>query len=104
VKTTNVGIMDTNVKISISEHGFEVHNTKNKIPNKKYEPEVVVEDKVYLDTYYKHQPKSLVVNETPTKIKTHGLHVAGWTLTKDQQLMKFNLGTNAKPLMVEINA
>jgi hypothetical protein len=43
------------------------------------------------------------MNETPTKIKTHGLHVAGWTLTKDQQLMKLNMGINAKSLMVEIN-
>jgi len=63
-----------------------------------------VDDKVYLDTYYRHQPKSLLVNETLAKIKTHGLHVAGWTLIKDQQLMKLNLGINAKPLMVEINA
>jgi hypothetical protein len=43
------------------------------------------------------------MNKTPTKIKTHGLHVAGWTLTKDQQLMKLNMGINAKSLMVEIN-
>jgi hypothetical protein len=27
-----------------------------------------------------------------------------WTLTKDQQLMKFNLGTNEEPHMVKINA
>jgi hypothetical protein len=28
----------------------------------------------------------------------------GWTLTKYQQLMKLNMGTDAKPQMVKINA
>jgi hypothetical protein len=31
MKTTNVGIMDTDVKTSISEQGFEVQGTKKKI-------------------------------------------------------------------------
>ncbi len=30
--------------------------------------------------------------------------MVAWTLTKDQQIMKFNLGTNVKPLLVKINA
>jgi hypothetical protein len=46
MKTTNVGIMDTYVKTSISEQGFEVLNTKEKIPNNIYEPKVVLEEKV----------------------------------------------------------
>jgi hypothetical protein len=37
------------------------------------------------------------MDETPTKIKTHELQIVGWTLTKDQQLMKLNMGTNAEP-------
>jgi hypothetical protein len=28
-----------------------------------------IEDKVYLKTYYSHQPGNVVVDETPTKIK-----------------------------------
>jgi len=32
------------------------------------------------------------MDETPTKIKAHELQIARWTLTEDQQLMKFNLG------------
>ncbi len=44
------------------------------------------------------------MDETPTKIKTQGLQINGWTLSEDQQLMKLNLGTNAKPQMVKINA
>ncbi len=44
------------------------------------------------------------MDETPTKIKAQGLQIARWTLIKDQQLMKLNLGTNAKPQMVKINA
>jgi hypothetical protein len=34
---------------------------------------------------------------TPTKIKAHELQIVGWTLTKEQQLMKLNLGTNVQP-------
>jgi hypothetical protein len=37
------------------------------------------------------------VDETPTKIKAHELYITGRMLTDDQQLMKFNLGINAKP-------
>ncbi len=54
--------------------------------------------------YYWHQLGSVTVDETPTKIKVQGLQIARWTLTKDQQLMKLNLGTNAKPQKVKINA
>jgi hypothetical protein len=44
------------------------------------------------------------MDKTPTKIKAHELQVVGWMLTKDQQLMKVNLETNAKPQPVKINA
>jgi hypothetical protein len=37
------------------------------------------------------------MDETPTKIKAPELQIARWMLTKDQQLMKLNLGTDAKP-------
>jgi hypothetical protein len=47
---------------------------------------------------------SVAVDETPAKIKTQELQIIGWTLIKDQQLMKLNLGTDAEPLMVKINA
>jgi hypothetical protein len=44
------------------------------------------------------------VDEIPTKNKTHGLQIVGWTLIEYQQLMKFNLGINAKPHTMKINA
>jgi len=44
------------------------------------------------------------VDESPTKIKAQELHITRWTLTKDQQLMKLNLGTNLEAQMVKINA
>jgi hypothetical protein len=47
MKTTYVGIMDTDVKTSISKQAFEVQSTKKKIPGNRYEPEVTLEDKVY---------------------------------------------------------
>jgi hypothetical protein len=69
MKTTNVQIMDINMNISILEHGFEVQSTKKKVPNIKYEPKVVLEDKVYPEMYYRHQPRSVAEDETLAKIK-----------------------------------
>jgi len=53
MKTIDVGIMD--VKKNISEQGSKVHSTNKKIHGNRYEPEVVLKDKVYPETYYKHQ-------------------------------------------------
>ncbi len=94
---TYVGIMDIDVKISILEQGFEVQSIEKKIPDNKYELEVVLEDKVYLKTYYRHQLGSVVVDETLVNIKTQGLQIARWMLIEDQQLMKLNLGTATEP-------
>jgi hypothetical protein len=44
------------------------------------------------------------VDETPTKIKAHELHIVRWMLTEDQELMKLNLGIDAKPHLMKINA
>jgi hypothetical protein len=44
------------------------------------------------------------MDEIIAKIKTHELHIVGWMLTEYQQLMKLNLGTNAEPQLVKINA
>jgi hypothetical protein len=44
------------------------------------------------------------VDETPTKIKAQGLQIVGWTLTKNQQLMKHNLRTDVEPQMVKVDA
>ncbi len=92
------------MKNIILEQEFEVQSTKKKIVCNKYEPKVALKDKVYSDTYYSHQPGSVVVDESPTKIKAQELQIVRWTLTKNQQLMKLNLGTNLEPQMVKINA
>jgi hypothetical protein len=52
---------------------------------------------VYLKTYYRHQQGNVVVDKTLANIKAQGLQIIGWTLTEDQQLMKFNLRIDAKP-------
>jgi hypothetical protein len=75
MKTTYVGIMDTNVNISFLEHGSEVQSIEKKILGNRYELEVALEDKVYPETYYRHQPRNVVVDETPTKIKAQGLQI-----------------------------
>ncbi len=69
VKTTDVEIMDIDMNISISKHGSGVQSTKKKVPNIKYELEVVLENKVYPKTYYEHQLGSVAEDETLTKIK-----------------------------------
>ncbi len=97
MKTIDVGIMDIDVKTSILELRSEVQNTKKKIPGNKYELEVVLEDKLYPEIYYKHQPGSVVVDETLAKTKAQGLQIARWTLTKDKKLMKFNMEINVEP-------
>jgi hypothetical protein len=52
---------------------------------------------MYLETYYSHQPRTVTMDEIPTNFKAQEMQIAKWTLTEDQQLMKFNLGTNTKP-------
>ncbi len=47
MKTIGVGIMDTNVKSSISEQGCKVQSTKKKILDNRYEQQIALEDKVY---------------------------------------------------------
>jgi hypothetical protein len=71
MKTTNVEIMDTNGKISISHLNFVEQSTKKKKIGNRYELEVALEDKVYFETYCNHKPWSVTMDETPTKIKTH---------------------------------
>ncbi len=73
MKTIDVGIMDIDVKTSILEWGSEVQNIENKILGNKYEPKVIMEDKVYLETYYRHQPGNVIVDETLANIKARGL-------------------------------
>ncbi len=89
--------MDIDVKTNISAHGFGVQNIEKKIPSNKYEPQVALEDKVYRETYYRHQPRSVTMDETLVKIKAQDLQIPRWMLTKNQQLMKLNLGIDVGP-------
>ncbi len=84
VKIVDVEIMDIDEKTSILEQGFGIHSIKKKIVGNRYEPKVALEDKVYPKMYSKHQPGSVVANETPAKIKAQELQIVRWTLTKDQ--------------------
>jgi thiamine biosynthesis lipoprotein ApbE len=102
MKTIDVEIMDNSVNTSNSELKYWVQSTK-KIGNK-YEPKVALEDKVYPNMYYNHQPRNVAVDETLAKIKAQELQIAKWTLTEDSQLMRLNQRTNAKPQLVKINA
>jgi hypothetical protein len=54
-----------------------VQNIEKRIHGNRYEPKVALKDKVYLDTYYKHQPRSVVVDEIIVKTKAQGLQIDG---------------------------
>jgi hypothetical protein len=69
VKTTYVEIMDTNLKPIISEQEVEVQSIKKKITYNGFEPRTALEDKAYPKTNYNHQPRNVIVDETPTRIK-----------------------------------
>ncbi len=77
MKTSDVEITDTNVKTSISQQEFGVQSIEKKIDNNKYEPKIVLEDKVYLNMYYNHQLGNVTVDETLAKIKEHELEIVG---------------------------
>jgi hypothetical protein len=47
-------------------------------------PEVSLEDKVYLETYYHHSKDDIQVDETLAKIQALNLQIVSWTLTKEQ--------------------
>jgi hypothetical protein len=96
MKTKHVGIMDTDVKTIILEQGSKVRSIEKKKPCNRLKPKIALEDKVYLETYYIYQLGSVVMDETLTKIKAQKLHITKWMLIEDQQLMKFNLGTNVE--------
>jgi Leu/Phe-tRNA-protein transferase len=68
VKTIDVEIMDTDVKTNILKE-FGVHNTKKKIVGNIYELKLPLEDKVYPEMWYNHQPRSVVMDQTLAKIK-----------------------------------
>ncbi len=97
MKTTDVEIMDTNVKTSISKQGSEVHSTKTKIVGNRYELKTTLKNKVYLETYQSHQLRSVIMDEIQTNFKAWEMQITKWTLTEDQQLMKFNMGIDIEP-------
>ncbi len=70
-KITDVEIMDTSGKINASKLKFEVQSTKKRQFGNSYELEVTLEDKVYLETYYSHKPRSVTVDKNLAKIKAH---------------------------------
>jgi hypothetical protein len=71
MKTIVVEFMDNYGETSTSNLNFGVQNIEKKIIGNKYEPKVALKDKVYSETYYNHQRGSVIVDETPTKIKAH---------------------------------
>jgi hypothetical protein len=55
-----------------------------KIVSNRFELRVGLENKVYLETYYSHQPGSVTMDEIPTNFKAQEMQIARWTLTEEQ--------------------
>ncbi len=66
--------------------------------------EVALENKVYIETYYQHKLSQVQIDETLVKVKVQELQIAKWTLTKNQQLLKINLGIKDNPQTIKNNA
>jgi hypothetical protein len=66
--------------------------------------EISLEDKVDPETYYDHNQADIEMDETPTKIQVQNHQIIGWTLTKEQQLVKLNLGIETNPQCIKVNA
>jgi hypothetical protein len=67
-------------------------------------PEVSLENKVCLKTYYHHSQDDIQVDEAPTKIQVQNLQIVGWTLIEEQQFVKLNLGIKANPQYIKVNS
>ncbi len=67
-------------------------------------PEVSLEDKVYLKTYYHHNQHDIQVNKTSEKIHVQNLQIVGWNFIEEQQFVKLNLGTTENPYDIKVNA
>jgi len=65
--------------------------------------ETSLEGRVYPKTYYHHSQADIEVDETPTKILVQNFHIVSWTLI-EEQLVKLNLGIEANPECIEVNA
>jgi hypothetical protein len=65
MKTTYVEIIDTSGKTNTLELNFGVHNIEKKTTRNRYELEVALDDKVYLEMYYNHQLGNVAMDETP---------------------------------------
>ncbi len=67
-------------------------------------PETLFEDKVYPKTYYHHSQADIEMDETPSKMKVLNLQIIGWTLIKKQNFVILNIGINANPQCIKVNA
>ncbi len=75
--------MDNSVKTNNSKLKSMVQSIEKKKNSNRYEPKVTIEDKMYLDMYYCHQPRNVAVDETLAKIKARELQIVRWMLIKD---------------------
>ncbi len=73
MKIIDVEIMDINVKTSNLELKSGVQIIEQKTTSNRYEPKIVLDDKVYLETYGNHQPRNVVMDKNLAKIKAQEL-------------------------------
>jgi hypothetical protein len=59
--------------------------------------QVVVEPHIQ----FKHEPRTIMVDETPIMEKVKSLNIAKWTMSKDTHVWKINMG-NKRPKILQV--
>ncbi len=56
-----------------------------------------------LETFFHLEVGKMIIDETPTQERIHDLTIRGWTITKQEQLTKINLGTKENVQQLKVN-
>jgi hypothetical protein len=56
-----------------------------------------------LKSFFQLEVEEMEIDETPVHIRVQNLHIVGWIVTKEEQLIKINLGSKENLQHVKIN-
>jgi hypothetical protein len=88
------GVIDDEIKIFLS---FE--------PDLFFIGMITLPDQAIFEPHiqFQHEPRTIVVDETPTMEKVKILTIVEWTLSHDTQVQKINMGTIEDPKYFKLN-
>ena len=59
---------------------------------------------IYPPHFYQHEVGDVLIDDTPAQIKVQKMKIAGWTLSKEEQVKLLNLGTEDAPQCIKVNS